>query len=351
MYSWLRGLSSAAPFVVSLLTWLAPLPALAQTSAGNKAAAEALFNEGRSLMQEQKYAEACKKLEASQALDVGLGTLMLLSDCYEKVGKTASAWASFKDAAAAARAAGDQGREEVARARAEALEPRLAKALVQASDTTRALGGLEVKMNGQQIPIAQLGTPVPIDPGKLTVSATAAGYKPWEITVQVVDGASETTIDIPNLEPEEKPAPTAEPEPEPAMPDTQSPASTPEDRAPPPVEPSSTLKTAGIVVGAAGVVGVAVGSYFGLSASSKNNQSKDTCDSNNVCDKAGFELREDAKSAATVSTITFGVGAALLAAGVVLYLVSPDGDSSNENVSLWVGPEQGGARVSLGGSW
>ena len=53
--------------------WLASAaPAFAQTSAGNKAAAEALFNEGRTLMQAEDYQNACKKLEASQALDVGL---------------------------------------------------------------------------------------------------------------------------------------------------------------------------------------------------------------------------------------------------------------------------------------
>lgn len=324
-------------------------PAFAQTSAGNKAAAEALFNEGRTLMQQENYPEACKKLEASQALDAGLGTMMLLSDCYEKVGKTASAWATFKDAAAAARAASDQDRETVARARADALEPKLAKALVQASKKTLSLGGLEVKMNGLMVPIAQLGTPVPVDPGKLTVTATAAGYKPWELTVDVVDGPSETTVDIPDLQPEEMEPPPPKPEPPPTTTNANAgTTATPEDQAV--TEPGPDLSTVGIVVAGVGVVGLGVGSYFGLRAASKNDQSKKECEEKNLCSQKGVDLRDDAQSAATLSTISFGVGAALVATGVVLYLVSPT-ESSSESVSLSAGLEVGGASLGVGGTW
>ena len=54
-------------------------------------AAEAAFAEARALMQKGRFDEACPKLEASLSLDPALGTLLNLGDCYEKVGKTASA--------------------------------------------------------------------------------------------------------------------------------------------------------------------------------------------------------------------------------------------------------------------
>src|SRR5258706_1569998 len=61
--------------------------------------ARALFDEGRRLAGEGKYSQACPKLEESQKLDPGLGTLFGLADCLEHVGRTASAWSRFRDAA------------------------------------------------------------------------------------------------------------------------------------------------------------------------------------------------------------------------------------------------------------
>src|SRR5947209_7609130 len=70
--------------------------ASAQGTSSDKAAAEALFNEGVSLVAAGSFAAGCSKFEASQALDPTLGTTLRLGDCYERVGKTASAWALFK---------------------------------------------------------------------------------------------------------------------------------------------------------------------------------------------------------------------------------------------------------------
>src|SRR5262245_65102433 len=99
----------------------------AESKAADKTTAEALFAEGRRLMAAGKYARACPKLEASQKLDPGVGTLLNLADCYEKNGQTASAWAQFVEAASEARRLGDARREQAANARADALEPRLGR--------------------------------------------------------------------------------------------------------------------------------------------------------------------------------------------------------------------------------
>ncbi len=60
-------------------------PALAQS---DSAAARALFAEGRSLMEDERYAEACPKLEESLRLDHGMGTQFNLAHCWEKLGRT-----------------------------------------------------------------------------------------------------------------------------------------------------------------------------------------------------------------------------------------------------------------------
>ena len=66
---------------------------MAEPSARDRAAAEATFRQATALMDEERFAEACEKFAASQDLDPGLGTLLHLADCYDRAGRTASAWA------------------------------------------------------------------------------------------------------------------------------------------------------------------------------------------------------------------------------------------------------------------
>lgn len=94
-------------------------------SADESAAALALFQEGRALMQEQSHALACAKFAESQRLAPAPGTLLNLGECQRKLGKTATAWATFIEAVSAARAAGQPDREAYARARAAEFEPTL----------------------------------------------------------------------------------------------------------------------------------------------------------------------------------------------------------------------------------
>ncbi|MEJ7735736.1 MAG: hypothetical protein WKG00_41925, partial [Polyangiaceae bacterium] len=58
--------------------------------ADDRASAQALFDAGKLLVADGKYAEACPKFEASFTLDRTLGTLLNLADCHEKVGKVAT---------------------------------------------------------------------------------------------------------------------------------------------------------------------------------------------------------------------------------------------------------------------
>src|SRR5882757_8415497 len=110
--------------VIVIFASLAASPVQAQAGA-DPPAARALFGEARKLMAQGKYEQACPKLEESLKLDAGIGTAFNLADCWEHVGKTASAWARFLDVATAAKNAGQADREKVARARAASLEPHL----------------------------------------------------------------------------------------------------------------------------------------------------------------------------------------------------------------------------------
>ena len=98
----------------ALLLAFAPA-ARAETSTQNRAAAEVLFNEAGQLFRQGKYEAACQKLASSEKLDPAVGTQLNLARCYEKIGKTASAWIAFVDAAATAKSAGQAEREASAR--------------------------------------------------------------------------------------------------------------------------------------------------------------------------------------------------------------------------------------------
>src|SRR4051812_46129562 len=75
-------------------------------SSEHAAAAEALFREARDLLAAHRTSEACPKFAASQRLDPGYGTLYNLAECQQQLGQSASAWASYREAADMARKGG-----------------------------------------------------------------------------------------------------------------------------------------------------------------------------------------------------------------------------------------------------
>ncbi|HMJ09959.1 MAG TPA: hypothetical protein VK524_01070, partial [Polyangiaceae bacterium] len=124
---WLRRAATALTALGVVLA--AEAPAAAQT-ASDSAAAQSLFDQGRALMAKGNNAEACPKLEESQRLDPGTGTLLNLARCYELTNRLASAWTKYLEAASSAQATGNVKREREARKRAEALVPKLAQLVI-----------------------------------------------------------------------------------------------------------------------------------------------------------------------------------------------------------------------------
>jgi hypothetical protein len=164
--------------------------------AADTAAAQAMFDQGKKLMGEKKYAEACAKFEESQKLDPGLGTQKNLAICYESLGRTATAWSLYLDVASQAKATNQADREKQARDAAKALEPKLSKLVIQVDSPA---ADIEVKRNGEVVGQASWGTPIPVDPGSLNITAVAPGRKLWQTSI-TIDKPGETTLKVPELE-------------------------------------------------------------------------------------------------------------------------------------------------------
>jgi hypothetical protein len=304
----------------------------------DKAAAEALFAEGRKLMAAGDYAAACSKLAASQALDAGVGTQLNLADCYEKQGKTASAWAQFRETITAARNAGSPEREKVARRRAEALESQLSYLTIVASSDP----GLTLTRDDARIDPAAVGSALPIDPGSHVITASAQGKQSWSTTVTVGPNGDRISVTVPALQAaeEDKPAPGVQTEP--TLPPAAA-ATTASDPAP---SSSSPQKLIGIIASGAGVAGLAVATYFGLQAAARWSDAKAGCDPYPYCGEEGRRLSRDAQGSGTISTVAFIAGGVLLAGGVVLWLSAPGAPRQTET-ALLVGP----GSVQLRGSF
>jgi hypothetical protein len=307
------------------------------------AAAEALFNEAQKLANAGDYASACPKYAESLRLDSGIGVMLYLADCYERTGRSASAWAQFKEAEDLASKQADR-RAATAHQRAAAIEPRLARFVLKV-DPAADVAGFELKRDTTLVGRPQWGVPVPVDPGPHTITASAPGKRTREIPVRVVEGGSPTVLSITPLQDETTPGQASETV-------TAPPPETPPPGAEEPRASTGTQRTIAYVVGAAGLVGIAVGAAFGLDTISKNNASNSNGHCNagsNLCDQPGVQLRKDAFTSATVSDVAFAMGAAALAGGVVLYLTAPR--SSAPTVGVGTTPDGRGGGLLLRAAW
>jgi hypothetical protein len=158
---------------------------------------------------------------------------------------------------------------------------------------------------------------VPTDPGAHTITASAPGRRSWTGTAVVKADGSTTVIDVPDLE---KEVPTS---PETSVSPTGAAATTPSDSKP---EGGIGNRWPALVAGGIGVVGIGVGTVFGLKSMSAHDDAEKAC-KGNQCTAEGVELRDDALAAGNVSTVAFIVGGVGLAAGAVLWFTLPSGSN------------------------
>lgn len=335
---------------IPFLLTMTPALAVAQD---NDAVADSLYRDGRRLFDAKRFEEACPKLEESLRLDAQAGgTQLLLASCFENTGKLARAWSAYLNAQRLARAAGRDDRLEIAVAgakRVEALVPFITVRVPPAANVE----GLRVRVNGIEIGRGGWGSPTPVDPGPVSVEATAPERAPWSTRLSLASGGGTREVVVPvlaALPKSEEPAPHAGP---PLAAPAAAPASVP---TPPPSrgqrdEPveSSGAPVAGYVIGGLGLAALGAGAYFGVSSMQKQSDADAKCPARDCTDSDAVALSKDAKSQGTVAWILLGAGAAAVTVGAVIVLGSGSGGERSRSASVGLSVHSRGGVASVGG--
>lgn len=308
--------------------------ALAQRSAGDQAAADALYNEARDLLKAGNKAAGCAKFVASEALSPAASTMLNIARCDEQDGKVATAFADYTQAL---RLNGDtpgverrKELEALAEQGRRALEPRLPRLRIV---ITGAPAGVQVQRDREEIPASALGEALPADPGVHQVHVSAPGYREETRAVTLEEGKT-AVVEI-------------------AL--QRSAAGGTSGDAPPSRQGPGWSRPAGIALTTVGAVGLVVGAVTGIVSLDKIGAIKSSagcpayprCPAGDAADKGTLSSAETFGNVSTAGIIAGGV---LAAAGVVL-LVLPTGGARPASLVGSVRVSVGPGRFDLGGSF
>ena len=329
--------------MVAVLSLVAS-PAFAQ----DIAAAEALFDKGLADMQAGRFDSGCPALAESHRIDPRPGTLFTLAECEAAWGRIATASARYTDylrlfdRLTPEQKANQKGREVTSREKIAALAPDVPKLTLSLGPN--APPGTTVRRGEVTLGAASLGVPLPVDPGEHVVVIQPPGAPPTEQRVTIARGESKTVT----LEVTAAPASATPP---PGGTTTTPPSAPPADAG---TDDGSTQRTVGFVVGGVGVAGIVVGAITGGLTLSKKSTIEDNC-VELECNRDGKEAADEASTTGLVSTIGFAVGAAGLAAGVILVLTAPSptaaAGSPGARFAAVITPTADGGRFALRGQF
>jgi hypothetical protein len=193
---------------VRVLAFVAAVLVTSTAAANPSPIGKRLFDEGRVLYDTGKYVEACVLFEKSYELDPAPGTKLNLAECAEREGKPRVAWLLWVAAGDEFEQASDSLRAKFARERADHLAPQLSTIVVDLSKAKRE--GLVVKIGDREVPPADRIVER-VEPGKVTIAATAPELEPFATVVDARLGGEQEVVVVlkpPGISP---PAPAPKP--------------------------------------------------------------------------------------------------------------------------------------------
>jgi hypothetical protein len=326
---------------IASIALLVAMTAVASTARADKITdAEDLFRRAKALMAQHKTEEACPLLSESYRLDPGVGTLLNLALCHERIGKTASAWGEFRSVEQQARATTppNETRARFARDHAEKLEKRLSRVKITVPAEAR-VPGLVIKVDGEAKG-EPLWAGVPVDPGTRVVEATATNKQPVTLKVKVDDEGVLQNVTIPVF----ADVPVVAP-----IPPTPPASSAGGMEAVEEYASNRARRTTGYVIGGIGVATFAVGVVFGVAAIVNSNEAKSCspCTRGSSDAAASDQATDRSLVFANISNVTIPLG--LVGSAVGAYLVLSAGPG--HKVALAPLTTRSSAGLSMSGAW
>jgi serine/threonine-protein kinase len=204
--------------------------------------------------------------------------------------------------------------------------------------------GLEVRVDSTVLGKASWGVAIPYDPGKHHVTATAPGKKQFKKSITLGAKSDRQEIVVGALEPgppqqtgaSEVPAKST------VLGTTSTSPSSPE---------SGSSNVPIFLIGGIGIVGLGIGTYFGVQATSLSKESNEKCPTTSCEDAAAVEMMHTANRDAWIANVGIGVG--VVGVGVATYLFFAGRGSKETKSGLTVlpivGVREGG--LSLRRAW
>jgi hypothetical protein len=157
--------------------------------------AQALFEEGRALLDAGQPGPACEKFEAALKLDPeGLGTILNLGLCTEQLDKLATALTWFRRVQSRASELGKPDTEAAAKDKTTALAPKVPT--IKIAFTHPPPDGTVATLDGAHVADVDLSR-IEVDAGKHVVDVTVPKASPVHEELTLVDGDAKTvTVQI-----------------------------------------------------------------------------------------------------------------------------------------------------------
>ena len=291
--------------------------------------ADQLFKKGKKLLAEKRYAEACTAFEQSDRLDPGIGAKLNIARCYEEWGKLATAWRWYTEAERMATDARDERAPKIHALIVE-LEPKVPRLTLRLLDNA-VTDHVVVKLDGVELPLAELGSARRVDPGPHQIETIVDGA-PRSKTIALERGNSaDIPLDVPvQRKPRPKPRPVVAGE-----------------------DPGRTRRLVGLGVSGAGVAALGIAGIVTLRARSdyRHALSAHCHGAIDMCDDVGQTDTHSARRRANIATGVAIAGLAAVGAGLYVYFTTPR--RASDEHALYVAPsiDGAGAGVVLGGGF